>query len=80
MHNNPLLPRKVRPLALNSNSYLSVECCKADGTTPLCLGGSTEEQEDTESASATCDHQPQRNNDQCGSYKVLLGSQDGKQW
>lgn len=51
------------------SSYLSVECCKADGTTPLGLGGSAEKQEDTESASVTCDRQLQRCDDRRGTYK-----------
>lgn len=71
---SPFLTRKV------INSYLSAECCKADRMTPLYLGGSTKEQEDTESVSATCYRQPQRNNDQRGgSFEILLGSQDGRQ-
>lgn len=62
-------------------SYLSAECCRADGTTPLCLGESTEKQEDTESASATCDRHSQRHNDadQRGSKEVSPGTQDGRQ-
>lgn len=63
LNSHSFLNGEVRSIALNSNSYLSVECCTADGTTPLCLCESTEKQEDTESASATCDHHPQRNND-----------------
>lgn len=45
------------------DSYLSAESCTADGTTPLCLGGSIKKQEDTESVSATCDYHPPRDND-----------------
>lgn len=41
----------------NRKSYLKGECRRADGTF-LCLGESTEEEEDTESASASRDHQP----------------------
>lgn len=36
-------------------SYLSAGRCRAEGTTPLGLGGSAEKQEDAESASVTCD-------------------------
>lgn len=53
-------------------AYLRVDCYRADETTPLCLGGSTKKQEDTESASATCDCHPQRNND--ARWCVCLGS------
>lgn len=54
---------------LTGSSYLSAERCKADGTTPLGLGGSAEKQEDTESASVTCDRQPQTGDDRRASYE-----------